>query len=179
MKHTFVILAAALAGAAHAAPISMLNPVPYADSAIVAGKIKRECTIDAQLADAIKRSAATAGKEVNFVPAPLADAKGEVLKLEISDAVSEGNAWMGHHKSVTVRGALLRDGTQVASFVGRRDLAWRRHGRLQGLVLGARAHRRQDRRRRGRLAGRTAGRRHARRPGVSGIGAAGVAAPSR
>jgi hypothetical protein len=121
LKHIFVVLAAAVAGAAHAAPVSMLNPVPYADSAIVAGKIKRECTIDVQLADAIKRSAATAGKEINFVSAPLADAKGEVLKLEISDAVSEGNAWMGHHKSVTVRGALLRDGTQVASFVGRRD----------------------------------------------------------
>ena len=61
MKNIIVILAATLAGAAHAAPVSMLNPVPYADGAIVAGKIKRECTIDVQLADAIKRFAAGKG----------------------------------------------------------------------------------------------------------------------
>jgi len=121
LKNAFIIFAATLAGAAHAAPVSMLNPVPYADSAIIAGKIKRECTIDVQLADAIKKSAAEGGREVVFVPSPLTGAQGEVLKLEITDAVSEGNAWMGHHKSVTVRGALLRDGTQVAGFVGRRD----------------------------------------------------------
>lgn len=121
MKKVIVILAATLAGAAHAAPVSMLNPVPYADNAIVAGKIKRECTIDVQLADAIKRFAGEKGQQVAFVQGDLAAAPGDTLKLEITDAVSDGNAWMGHHKSVTVRGALMRDGAKVAGFVGRRD----------------------------------------------------------
>ncbi|MDG2527092.1 hypothetical protein P6166_17200 [Stenotrophomonas sp. HITSZ_GD] len=121
MKKILVVLAVLAAGSAQAAPVSMLNPVPYADGSIIAGKIKSECKIEVQLAEAIKREAAAVGREVAFVPAPLSDVPGEALKLEIADAVSDGNAWIGHHKSVTVRGALLRDGAQVATFVARRN----------------------------------------------------------
>jgi hypothetical protein len=37
------------------------------------------------------------------------------------DAVSMGNAFLGHQKFTKVRGTLLQDGTKVASFKARRN----------------------------------------------------------
>lgn len=112
--------AALFVSAAHAGEFRMLATIPYSEDSVIAGNIKRECTIDSQLAQAVKRNAEAAGNHVELV-ANLDTGSGEVLKLEIFEAMSSGNAWMGHHKSVTVKGALYRDGQQVAKFVGRRN----------------------------------------------------------
>ena len=112
------LLLAAAAGA-WAGEFKVQRAAPYAADAIIAGNIKRECTIDSQLVDALRRSAAESGNDVQLVES-LDTTSGQALKLEIHDAQSAGNAWMGHHKSVTVKGWLYRDGQEVAKFVARR-----------------------------------------------------------
>ncbi|WP_155944730.1 hypothetical protein [Pseudoxanthomonas sp. Root630] len=105
---------------AHAADFTAQRSVPFAEDSIVAGNIKRECEIATQLPAALVRFAAEGGHRVELQDTP-DTASGQVVKMEIHDAQSAGNAWMGHHKSVTVKGSLYRDGQQVAKFVARRN----------------------------------------------------------
>lgn len=105
---------------AQAADFTAPRAVPFAEDSIVAGNIKRECAIATQLPAALVRFAAEAGNRVELQDAP-DTSSGQVVKMEIHDAQSAGNAWTGHHKSVTVKGSLYRDGQQVAKFVARRN----------------------------------------------------------
>ena len=116
-----VLAGVLLAGSsAQAAEFKAARDVPFAEDSIVAGNIKRECPIGTQLSDALVRFASAGGHRVELVEV-LDTASGQVLKLELHDAQSAGNAWMGHHKSVTVKGWLYRDGEQVARLVARRN----------------------------------------------------------
>nr|WP_298121850.1 hypothetical protein [uncultured Pseudoxanthomonas sp.] len=108
------------ASSVQAAEFKVQRSVPYGEDAIVAGSIKRECAIDTQLADALARFAVAGGHQIELQDA-LDTTTGQALKLEFHDAQSAGNAWMGHRKSVTVKGWLFRDGQQVAKFVARRN----------------------------------------------------------
>jgi hypothetical protein len=113
----FLLLAMA---EAQAGDFTVQAAVPYAQDAIIAGNIKRECRIESQLPEALKRFAAQSGNRVDLVADP-GQGPGQVLKMEIIDAQSSGNAWMGHHKSVTVKGWLYKDGQETAKFVARRN----------------------------------------------------------
>lgn len=96
--------------------IQLQAPVPYVADNDISDAIKTECQINQQLADYVK--------EYSKVPVELtaqAPTDGRVLQLEIVDAVSMGNAWMGHQKFTKVRGTLLENGQKVASFKGRRN----------------------------------------------------------
>jgi len=115
-----MLAALGFAPLAQAADVKAQRSVPFAEDAIVAGNIKRECAIDTQLTEALARFASEAGHRVDLQDT-LDIASGQALKLEIHDAQSAGNAWMGHHKSVTVEGWLYRDGEQVAKVVARRN----------------------------------------------------------
>jgi len=42
------------------------------------------------------------------------------LQMQISDVVADGNAFMGHHKAMTVRGKLYENGAVIGSFKDRR-----------------------------------------------------------
>lgn len=112
-----VVLSAGLSGIAVAEPIRLQRPVPYAEDNDISDAIKTECRIGEQLADFIK--------EYSPVPVELTDAApgadGRVLQLEIVDAVSMGNAFLGHQKFTKVRGTLLENGVEVASFKARRN----------------------------------------------------------
>lgn len=102
-----------------AGEFTVQRSVPFAEDAIVAGNVKRECAVDTQLPDAVKRFAA--GHRVDLVDVLDTAAAPAALKMEIHDAQSAGNAWIGHRKSVTVKGGLFRDGRQVAKFIARRN----------------------------------------------------------
>ena len=112
-----------LAGNAIAAdPILVAKPVPFADEAIIAGKIKKECDIQNQLADYLEEYAREEQKiEVKFSSALNIEASGMVLDMQIKDAVSEGNPFIGHRKSTLVAGKLYRDGQLIGSFAARRN----------------------------------------------------------
>lgn len=115
-----LIAGAIAAGGAEATSVSVPNPVPYAEDAEIAGKIKSECRIDAQLAEFIRAYAEARGDEVEFHGAD-APRTGRVLEIEIRDAVSGGNAFIGHRKSTSIRGKLVADGEVIGTFRGRRD----------------------------------------------------------
>mgnify|MGYP007070991589 CR=1 FL=1 len=82
--------------------------VPFAEDAEIAGKIRNECHINQQLGEFITAYAREKGVATQAVATTDPSLPGRVLVLEIRDAVSEGNAFLGHHKSTSVRGAPLR-----------------------------------------------------------------------
>ena len=104
-------------GTAAAQTVQLQRPVPYAEDNDISDAIKTECKINEQLADFIKQY----GGDVSFTASPVDTSKGRALQLQIVDAVSMGNAWMGHQKFTKVKGTLYADGKKVASFKGRRN----------------------------------------------------------
>jgi hypothetical protein len=115
------ILSGACGVATAAEPVQVPSKVPYAENNDVAGKIKHECRINEQLAEFIVEYADENKVATKTVDATDATMPGRVLVVEITDAVSRGNAFIGHRKATTVRGALYQDGQKIGSFVGERD----------------------------------------------------------
>jgi hypothetical protein len=111
-----VALLLACGGAAAGTGIQLQSPVPFAEDNDISDAIKSECSIGKQLAEYVK--------QYSKVPVELTAqtaTDGRVLQLEIVDAVSMGNAFLGHQKFTKVRGTLFQDGQKVASFKGRRN----------------------------------------------------------
>ena len=121
MRAAVLVLLAAWTGQAVAEPITVPQSVPFAEDAEIAGKIRNECHINQQLGEFITAYAREKGVATQAVATTDPSLPGRVLVLEIRDAVSEGNAFLGHHKSTSVRGALYQDRRAVAKFKGRRD----------------------------------------------------------
>jgi hypothetical protein len=106
----------------HAADEVMVQrPVPFNEDADIAGAVKRECKLDEQLPDFIAEYGKEKGIEIDLVPQVAASHAGRVLVLEITDAVSDGNAFPGHRKSVSVKGKLYQEGQLLGSFKARRN----------------------------------------------------------
>ncbi|HET6906847.1 MAG TPA: hypothetical protein VFH52_07855 [Rhodanobacteraceae bacterium] len=115
------LLMAAIGAAQASDTVTLPKPVPYAAGNDIAGNIKRECKITEQLSDFIAQSAKAHGIETTFADSVNPQMPGRVLDVEITDAVSEGNAWLGHHKSITVHGKLYQEGKLIGSFRGKRN----------------------------------------------------------
>lgn len=121
-----LLLPLALAGLATvvlpaaAAEIRVVQPVPFADSAIIADAIKSKCTIGATLAQSLASNATRHGNTLVSGPVGADSGNGRSLRLELVEAQSAGNAFVGHFKSAAVRGVLFEDGHQVATVTARR-----------------------------------------------------------
>ena len=121
-KFILAVAAGSLSLAASAAePVLMAKPVPFIDASLIAGNIKRECTIQDQLADYINEYAREHRIEVRFAAEVEPNAAAQVLDVRICESISQGNPFIGHRKSTTAVGKLSRDGALVASFTARRD----------------------------------------------------------
>jgi hypothetical protein len=121
MRHTKCAAAAVLlccATSAMADTIHVQDPIPFSETSYIADNIKAECRMGAQLATSLGSNAPKFGNSIAFDEAP-AD-QGRVLKLELVEAQSAGNAFSGHFKSATVRGVLMQDGQKVANVTARR-----------------------------------------------------------
>ncbi|MGH8085795.1 MAG: hypothetical protein ACREPV_11020 [Lysobacter sp.] len=112
----FIVVLAS--GTAAANGLQLQKPVPYAADNDISDAIKDECKINEQLADFVKQYSS---EPVELVGGPVDTASGRALQLEIVDAVSMGNAWMGHQKFTKVKGTLFENGAEVASFKARRN----------------------------------------------------------
>ena len=110
-----------LATGAAAQSIVVQRPVPYSEDGDVQEKVRNECKIDEQLADFLKESAGENGLEIQFSEGPVDPAKGRVLDLRITSAISMGNAFIGHQKSTAIAGTLYENGRKIASFKARRN----------------------------------------------------------
>ncbi|MEP6906467.1 MAG: hypothetical protein ABI858_00580 [Pseudoxanthomonas sp.] len=118
LSATFACLMFAVLGNASAQAIRIQNPVPYAEDNDISDAIKTECSLGERLAMFIKENASV---PVELVAEDPDTSAGRSLKLEIVDAVSMGNAFLGHQKFTKVRGTLFENGTKVAAFKARRN----------------------------------------------------------
>lgn len=115
-------LAIGMFNVAVAAPVAIAKQTPYSEDADVQPKVRESCTaLNGQLPTFIEEFSKTSGVEVVLVDSIDIEAEGRVLKLELVEAVSMGNAFMGHHKYTKVRGTLFENGAVVADFRGRRN----------------------------------------------------------
>ncbi|MGN6092371.1 MAG: hypothetical protein ACTHOL_08475 [Luteibacter jiangsuensis] len=122
-KWTYLaLLMCAAAPAAFAADsVTVQKPVSINDDADVPQAVLDECKLDSEVPDAVAAKAKEAGVTTMFADKVSGSEKGRTLLMEITDVVSDGNAFLGHHKSMTVRGKLYQDGNVVATFRDRRN----------------------------------------------------------
>ncbi len=125
MKHVMQVVALAVllsAGPGWASSVRMANQTPYAEDAEISEKVRSECReLNGQLPAYTREFGAEFGVTVELVDAIDTAASGRVLQVEIVDAVSMGNAFIGHQKYARIQGALYEDGQKVAGFKGRRN----------------------------------------------------------
>ena len=96
--------------------IRIQSVIPYAKDNHIAKKIKSECSLNTNFANYLVSSAGN----IKTADKLNKSASGQVLVMEIVDATSSGNAFIGHRKSATVRGTLYKQGKLVAGFTARR-----------------------------------------------------------
>ncbi|MCF6245005.1 MAG: hypothetical protein L3J43_08200 [Sulfurovum sp.] len=80
----------------------------------IANNIKRECVIPRQLVTFIKQAGQKNG--INVRVSSSVPTGAYILKVEITDAVSQGNAFIGHNKFTAISGRLSKAGRTIGSF---------------------------------------------------------------
>lgn len=124
MTFTFALLTLALSSSAFAGDknVSLTANADYQNKAIIPSKITTECTdLGTQFAQSTKKYLEASGWNVSMSGDNMPTKEGDMLKLEILNAMSSGNAFIGHHKSVAVSATLYRNGTVVDTFTSSRD----------------------------------------------------------
>jgi len=101
--------------------IYMSQTVPYSDSKLIARAILDECPLPQQQAELIEAVAKTEGITITRDDEAVKAGKGQVLYVEITNAISMGNPFMGHQKRISIKGNLRKDGTEIGSFSGVRS----------------------------------------------------------
>lgn len=124
---------------AQAEEINMAVSSPFEADNDIADNIIDECsTLGSKLASFTKSYSDKQGIKINLVDSIDTSGSGKTLKLEISDAVSAGNAFIGHRKFVKVRGSLWENGKMIGKFRGQRSSGGGAFGGYKGscAVLG-------------------------------------------
>ncbi len=105
-----------------ASPIYVQRDIPFAEDSRIAGKIKRECTdLGLKLSSFLVEYAAEKGIEVVQVDEVQSGDAGVQLVIEITDAVSRGNAFIGHSKYMEAHAELFSDGQSIGDMDYSRD----------------------------------------------------------
>jgi len=91
----------------------------YIDSNIpvdsyISKNIQDECSLDTRLLGSLTKLANSSG--IKTVTNKQENSAQNILKLEILDAVSSGNAFTGHKKFVVAKGELYEGSKKIASF---------------------------------------------------------------
>lgn len=116
------LIALLWAASAGADTVQMASVTPYAEDADISAKVRTECVkLPTQLPAYTREFGAASSQEITLVDQVSADMPGRVLIVEIADAVSMGNAFIGHQKYSKVKGKLYQDGELIGSFSGRRN----------------------------------------------------------
>lgn len=122
LRRSAFLLIAFAAAPTFAQTVQVQSSIPYAEDAEISNKVRDECTeLNTQLAEFTQEFGRENGVVVQLVETLDTSAEGRVLQMEIVDAVSMGNAFIGHQKYSRVRGVLFENGEQIAQFRGRRN----------------------------------------------------------
>ena len=101
--------------------VAIASEIPFAEGNHIAGNIKSECNLSGKLSEFIKSYSQDNGISIEQKSAVSANDPGRVLVVEITDAVSMGNAFIGHRKYTQISGKLYQDSKMVGSFEGARN----------------------------------------------------------
>jgi hypothetical protein len=102
--------------AAADAPVSVRKTAPYTDSTLIAKNIIDECGLPESQMKVLHEQAKELGAAIVEDEEAVAANKGRVLLLETANAISGGNAFVGHRKQVIVKGRLLENGEEIGNF---------------------------------------------------------------
>ncbi len=100
--------------------VTLITPIPFAESAEVREDIRDECRLQEKLAGFIKQFSAEENIQVRMSSGPAASVDGQVLQVSITDVYAPGGGAFSGGKSVTVKGALTENGQSLGSFKARR-----------------------------------------------------------
>lgn len=103
--------------AADNATLTLSSKAEYLEERVIAENIVKECTnLGFKFSESTRTSLEKNGFSVQ-TRSELADqAEGMSLKLTIVNALSAGNAFMGHKKSVSIQAELFQDGELLDTF---------------------------------------------------------------
>lgn len=108
-------------GLAHAnEPVIIASETPYEDPREIQKNVREECTsLNSKLAQFSRQYAQDHGIEIVYGDPDTNE--GRALRMTITEAISRGNAFIGHRKSTTVHGTLVENGQDIASFRAKRN----------------------------------------------------------
>lgn len=128
MKKTISVIAAMLltigfcqTALAGGDTIYMSQTAPYSDTKLITKAILDECELPQQQSELIAQLASAKGILVVRDNEAVTAGKGRILQVEITNAISTGNAFVGHRKQVSVKGRLFENGTEIGDFSGIRS----------------------------------------------------------
>ena len=96
--------------------VTIQSTAPYQEGHRIKRNILEECTLDRALPGFVKQYTIERNIDVETVDKLDPAGSGANLVIEIADAVSEGNAFIGHNKYTKIVGTLYQDGVKTASF---------------------------------------------------------------
>lgn len=103
-----------------ATAIKINSRIPYKSGSAVALNIKNECKLDTQLSEFIRDYSVGEGIGIIRTLKLNKSTKGKVLLVEITEAVSSGNAFIGHRKFTSIKGDLYDNGKRKSGFTAAR-----------------------------------------------------------
>lgn len=108
-----LLLCFAASGAVFAETVSVASVIPYGEDDTVSSAIKQECNVSGSILGGLDEGVTEPLQKVETASSTGA---GRNLVMEISDAQSSGNAFIGHRKSVSAKGRLYENGKLISSF---------------------------------------------------------------
>jgi hypothetical protein len=103
----------------NAKTIYIKNFASYAENSRIQPSIKKECNLNSQIIDYLKIYGAK--NNINFVVTSDMKSHKNTLELIIDDAVSSGNAFIGHRKFVSISGKLKNQGEDYSFKAARKS----------------------------------------------------------
>ena len=100
--------------------VTVMDDIPYKAGSKIALNIRQECHITKQLSEFTQSYGKEQGIDVVRSPKLNVKAKGKNLQIEITEAVSQGNAFIGHRKYTAIEGTLYDSGKKVSGFTAAR-----------------------------------------------------------
>lgn len=94
---------------------------PYAVPDVIADNVRTECNLPAYQGAAFERAAEAAGIQIERKSTKDLAGAPRAIRLQILNALSAGNAFMGHRKQVTLTAKLFREGAEVSTFKATRE----------------------------------------------------------
>lgn len=100
--------------------VTVMADIPYKEGSKIALNIRQECQITRQLSEFTQSYGKEQGIDIVRVPKLDTKGKGRNLLIEITEAISQGNAFIGHRKYTAIEGTLYDGGKKVSGFTAAR-----------------------------------------------------------